>query len=374
VGGILLSAALIVRDEERFLEGCLRSLQGRVDEVVVVDTGSTDRSVEIARSFGARVIPFAWTGDFAAARNASVDASRGDWILYIDADERVVEFDRDALAPLLAGRDSYCCTVLFRPAVGYSRYREFRLFRNRPDLRFEGAIHETLVPGLRRIRARTGVPIADSAVALDHLGYEGDLTHKHRRNLPLLQARLEREPRHVYCLDQLGLTLKGLGDEAGAEDAWRRAIDVVRATGSTDLAESLAFLHLATLLVDTKRDASALLDEACQRFPQNYSLIWLQARQLLEHGSYTEAMPLFERLAAIDAAALAPAPLAFDTSIFGAQAHAALGLCAFRLGRYAESAAHYARAQALVPDDIEIRSKHAVAAMRAGAVPTPLAR
>ena len=198
---------------------------------------------------------------------------------------------------------------------------------------------------------------------------EGDLTHKHRRNLPLLEARLEREPRHVYCLDQLGLALKGLGDLAGAEAAWRRAIDVVRASGSTDLAESLPFLHLATLLVEAKRDAGALLDEACRRYPENHSLTWLRARHLVESARYADAMPAFERLAAIDAAALGPSKLAFDASIFGAQAHAALGLCALRLERYVESAAHYARAEALAPGDVEIRAKHAVAALRARRAP-----
>jgi len=365
MGGILLSAALIVRDEENFLEGCLRSLKDRVDEIVVVDTGSTDRSRDIAAGFGARLVSHAWTGDFAAARNASLDAARGAWILYIDADERVVEFDRAALEKQLAAADHVCYTVLFRPAVGYTRYREFRLFRKRPDLRFRGMIHETLVPALQELKAQKGLRIGESSIAIDHFGYEGDLRHKHVRNLPLLRARLEREPDHVYCLDQLGLALQGTGDDAGAEDAFRRAIAIARESHSADLVDSLPFLHLANLLLDAKRDASALVAEGCRRFPQNHSLTWLCARQLVERGQYADAMPLFARLAAIDATRLGPAMLAFDASIFGAQSHAALGLCALRLERFDESAAHYARAQALAPDDIEIRAKHAVAALRA---------
>jgi tetratricopeptide (TPR) repeat protein len=248
--------------------------------------------------------------------------------------------------------------------VGYTRYREFRIFRKRPDLRFHGMIHETLVPALQELE-RKGFRIGESGVAINHLGYEGDLRHKHVRNLPLLRARLEREPEHVYCLDQLGLSLQGLGDTAGAEAAWRRAIAVVRKSHSTELIDSLPFLHLANLLLDAKRDASALLAEACRQFPRNHSLTWLLARQLVERERYEEAMPLFARLAAIDATRLGPAKAAFDASIFGAQAHAALGLCAFRLGRFGESAAHYARAQALAPQDLEIRAKHAVAALRA---------
>ena len=364
MGDVLLSAALIVRDEERFLEGCLRSLAGRVDEIVVVDTGSIDRSPEIARDLGARVVRHVWNDDFAAARNASIDAAHGDWILYIDADEQVVEFDRAAVERQFADPRHVCYTVLFRPVVGYTRYREFRLFRKRSDLRFRGVIHETLVPALNELRARTGLLIGDSGVALDHFGYEGDLRRKHLRNLPLLRARLEREPDHVYCLDQLGLTLQALDDEPGAEAAWRRAIERVRKASWNDLADSLPYMHLANLLIDRKRDAMALLVEACARFPQNHSLTWLHARQLVEAARYTEAMPLFARLAAIDAQALGPAMLAFDASIFGAQSHAALGLCAFRLERFDESAAHYARAVALAPNDLELRAKHAVASSR----------
>ena len=367
MGGTLLSAALIVRDEERFLEGCLRSLKDLVDDIVVVDTGSTDRSRDIARDLGARVLGHVWAGDFAAARNASIDGARGEWILYIDADERVVEFDRRVVDTLLASPRHVCQTVLFRPAVGYTRYREYRLFRKRPDLRFRGVIHESLVPDLESLCAGRRWRIGDSPVAIDHLGYEGDLRRKHLRNLPLLEARLDQDPQHVYCWDQLGLTRRGLGDEPGAEQAWRRAIAIVGARRTARPLDSLPYLHLADLLLAQKRDAGAALGEGCRRFPENHSLTWLRARQLLEAGDCGAAMPLFARLAAIDGASLGAGPIAFDASIFGPQAHAALGLCAFRLGRLADSCAHYARAAALAPNDLELRAKHAVAAMRARA-------
>lgn len=84
-----ISAALIVRNEERYLEGCLASLAGNVDEVVVVDTGSTDNSTRIADNFCVKLLHRPWTGDFSAARNYALDAASGDWILYIDADVRL---------------------------------------------------------------------------------------------------------------------------------------------------------------------------------------------------------------------------------------------------------------------------------------------
>jgi glycosyltransferase involved in cell wall biosynthesis len=84
-----ISAALIVRNEERYLEGCLASLAGQVDQIVVVDTGSTDNSTRIADDFSVKLLHWPWTGDFCAARNCALDAASGDWILYIDADVRL---------------------------------------------------------------------------------------------------------------------------------------------------------------------------------------------------------------------------------------------------------------------------------------------
>jgi tetratricopeptide (TPR) repeat protein len=352
---------MIVRNEERFLEGCLHSLVGRVDEVVIVDTGSTDRSLEIARDSGARTLQFRWIDDFSAARNAAIDAALGHWILYIDADEKVVEFDRAGVERLLADTEKAAYTVLFRPQSGYTRYREYRLFRNRPDLRFTGVMHESILPALDALRAREGLGIGSSPIGLEHYGYEGDLRHKHERNLPLLHERLRNEPLHVYSRDHLGLTLRALGEPAAAEDAWRKALDIVRGQSTRTGVDSLPFLHLAEYLLDQKRDAAPLLEEACHMFPDNHALVWLRARQLVEAKCFADAMPLFASLTDVDTESLCNGALAYDISIFGANAHAALGLCAFRLGRFAESAAHYARAEAIDSWDLEFRTKRMLA-------------
>ncbi len=87
---------MIVRDEEEMLPRCLAAVADAVDEIIIVDTGSVDRTIEIARSFGAQVIEREWTGSFSDARNASFDAATGDWILYLDADEVLVGRGRGA--------------------------------------------------------------------------------------------------------------------------------------------------------------------------------------------------------------------------------------------------------------------------------------
>ena len=364
----LLSAALIVRDEERHLPSCLASLRARVDEIVIVDTGSVDRSREIARGFGARVVDRPWTDDFAAARNASIEASRGEWILYIDADETVVAFERAEVERELANPRRAAYTVLFRPSAGYTRYREHRVFRNRPDLRFAGLIHESLIPALEAVRNREGWEIGASAIALDHHGYGPESLHKTSRDIPLLRKRLATEPGHVYSWAHLGSALLASGDDRAAEAAWRRGIAVARTVARRTPTESLPYLYLARLLVDRNRDASDLLDEALRLFPDNHALAWLAGRQLVERGRFEAAIPYFARLAAVDPDKLDSETLAYDASIFGANAHAALGLCAFRLGHFAESAAHYARAEALAPDNAAIRTKRMFAEAKAQAL------
>ncbi len=96
-----LSLCMIVKNEEEMLPGCLTPLVGVVDEMIVVDTGSTDRTVAIAESFGATVVSFPWNGSFSDARNASLDAATGDWVMYLDADEHLEAEDADTLRDLL---------------------------------------------------------------------------------------------------------------------------------------------------------------------------------------------------------------------------------------------------------------------------------
>jgi tetratricopeptide (TPR) repeat protein len=255
------------------------------------------------------------------------------------------------------------CTVRFRPQAGYTRYREYRLFRNRPDVRFRGVIHESFLPSLNEALARERGRIGASDVALEHLGYDGDLAAKHRRNRPLLEARLADEPDHVYSRDHLGRTLLALGDEAGAEAAFRHAIASASARAVNEPGDALPFVHLASLLIERGDDAREVIDAGRERFRDDHALAWLDARARLERGEPAAALPIFAALAEVDASTLC-LTRAYDASIFGANAHAAAALCAFRLGRYAESAAGYARAEALDPSNPEFRLKRQLAEAR----------
>jgi tetratricopeptide (TPR) repeat protein len=296
----------------------------------------------------------------------ALDRARGRFVLYIDADERLCPVDRARVHDLLADDSVTCYTVLFRPQIGYTRYREYRIWRNDPRIRFRGVIHETMLPAIREVAAADGGRIADSDLAIDHVGYEGDQAKKHRRNLPLLRARVVQEPEHVFSWHHLGRALAGLGDADGAAEAWRRGIEVVRAQAAPSPADSLLYSSLLRQQFDAGQVDDALLDEARARFPANHLLDWLHGRLLMAQARLTEAIAVFEPLAAIDARAFFDPAIAYDERIFGVWAFDALGLCCWRLGRYAESASWYARAEAASPGDGQYRAKRRLAEARLG--------
>src|SRR5205085_8376459 len=123
--------------------------------------------------------------DFSAARNAALDRCRGDWILYIDADERLAPVSRGTVEELLVDAPEVAFRLLLSPFVGATPYREYRLWRNDPRIRFEGVIHEKVVPSIHAVADADGRSIGICDLLLTHVGYEGDQTRKHRRNLPL---------------------------------------------------------------------------------------------------------------------------------------------------------------------------------------------
>ncbi|MBI2899899.1 MAG: glycosyltransferase [Planctomycetes bacterium] len=141
----MISLCMIVRNEESNLPRVLGSVLGLADESVVVDTGSTDRSVEVAKSLGARVEFFEWIDDFSAARNHALSMARGDWIMVLDADD---EFEREDIAParrLLGSTSAHCLTgeqtLLFSDKAPFSK-RQILFVRNGLGYRYVFRVHE----------------------------------------------------------------------------------------------------------------------------------------------------------------------------------------------------------------------------------------
>mgnify|MGYP001189156709 CR=1 FL=1 len=223
-----LSVGLIVRNEEAFLGGCLASVREVADQIVVVDTGSTDRTVEIARSYGAEVYEFTWCDDFSAARNAVLEHVRGDWVLMLDADEELTEEGRRELAAALERPEVMAWRL---PIVDVGREEEGvsyvpRLFRNAPGLFYVGRVHEQVFSSVEVRRREWGLDCRIGKVLLRHHGYRPEVIrdrNKIERNLRLLEQAVEELPGEPHLLMNLGLELVRAGREAEGLERYRQA-------------------------------------------------------------------------------------------------------------------------------------------------------
>jgi glycosyltransferase involved in cell wall biosynthesis len=363
-----VSAALIVRDEEEFIEGCLASLIGHVDQIVVVDTGSRDRTIEIASRFPVDVHHVPWRGDFSAARNVALGKATGDWILYIDADERLVVPSGAPLSDILLDKSKIAWRLRLYPRVGWTAYSELRLFRNDPRIRFEGAIHENLWRGISDVICIDGLEIGCCDLALHHLGYESDQRPKNPRNIPLLRERLSLDPDNYFCWWHLGECLRLAGDDDAAAETWIQGITRLRAADPQPqhLGHSLLYIALLNLRQKRGEQIADLLDEALALFPDNFALQFIHAQLAIDRGDLDVARPILERLADIDSETFFEPELAYDKALFGHRTMELLALCHFRSGRFTEAARLYrlAAQSSLAPAACELKAR--LAELRAG--------
>jgi tetratricopeptide (TPR) repeat protein len=363
VSDLLLTAAMIVRDEELTLPDCLVSLRGVADEVVIVDTGSSDRTVEIATAHGARVIHHPWENHFSKARNVGLDQARGRWILCIDADERVRPVERTDLRALLDDAKEIAFLVHLHQIAGYTATLDYRLWRNDARIRFRNAMHEKVVYAVQEAAATDERPIGVCDLTLDHVGYAGDQTRKHQRNLALLRAQLAVEPENIFDWRHLAHVLFALGQPEEAEGALETAVGLAREVWNEH--GGAAWADLVSHRYERGDNVTELLAEGRARWPRNWSLVWMKGQIDLREGRFEEAVACFRQLLQVDTVRLPLDGVGYDERLFGALPHAAIGASLFRLGRYAEAAEAYAAAQELEPDDAGLRAKRRVAENRA---------
>jgi tetratricopeptide (TPR) repeat protein len=225
-----ISLCMIVKNEEQYLDNCLAAVRPVVDEIIIVDTGSSDRTVEIARSFAAQVLPFTWCNDFSAARNFSIDHAGGEWILVLDADEMLDEPSTKLLRPQVSDPEVDGMLVLqrnFQPAGSLVSYIDLpitRLFRNKPAYRYQGAIHEQIQPAI----VNSGGKLVSSPLVILHTGYTQKSAQggesRARRNLGILLNAISQDTGDAYLAYQAGVTYKALGDAGQAEEWLHKAL------------------------------------------------------------------------------------------------------------------------------------------------------
>jgi len=336
-----LSLCLIARNEEAFLADCLDSVRGVVDEIVVVDTGSTDGTAAIARARGARVVHQEWSHDFAAARNTSLAAARGDVAFVLDADERFVGGDVRVAAEDLLRRSPVACgrVEIVNEPMG-SRVLVTRLVPLDGRHRFHGRVHEQVLrDGSEPQRIAT-------AVTVRHLGYAPDVVaarSKLGRNVELLEREVAEHPEDAYLAYQLGRTLLGAGRAREAHAALERALVLLPADApfAAHLVESLGYA-LRTLGRST--EALRLVEPVAAAFAERSDTQFVAALLALDLGHLERARRGFLRC--LDLAGATPPGGEHDPATAGAAAAHNLGVMAEVQGRVDEARGWYERALA----------------------------
>lgn len=210
-----ISLCMIVKNEAANLRRCLNSVTGAVDEIIVVDTGSTDNTCQIAREFGATVHLFSWNENFSDARNASLELATGDWILFLDADEELAKKSREALRTLVMDETVEGYFIKIINYLGNEGWIEtcadmvFRLFKNRPEYRFRGAIHEQIADIILENNNEAVFRVAEEIIIF-HYGYldrEIDRKDKKKRNLSMIKKELELNPENRLLRYHYGVEL-----------------------------------------------------------------------------------------------------------------------------------------------------------------------
>jgi tetratricopeptide (TPR) repeat protein len=297
-----ISLCMIVKDEERFLADALRSVAGVVDEICIVDTGSSDGTLAIAREFGARIEQIAWNDDFSAARNAALALATRRWIFVLDADERLVPESREALRAIgvtpARGRGHWiACRNLADDFKGTGAMTNaiVRLFPNDPQIRYRNPIHEYVTcAGLE-----SGLPSDLTPIEIVHLGYLSAIVRergKAERNLRMAEAAVEHAPDDPFAHYNLGMSLllDGRKDEAIA--ALERSRDITRLTPRAFRVNAL--VALADLYAQHRGNlalAQATIDDALAIAPTYSNAHFTHGRILVLRGDRSAAREAFGR-------------------------------------------------------------------------------
>lgn len=343
-----VTLCMIVKNEERHLPRCLQSLKPIVDEMVIVDTGSTDLTAQIAQLFGAQVITFPWNGNFSDARNASLDAAHGDWILVMDADEIISPRDYDRFRALIA--DTPLGTVAYEietrnymgkvnlenwhpnegiylleeAGAGWTPSGKVRLFPRYPEIRFENPIHELVDETIVRL----GIPIKSTDIPVHHYGYLDEVRQKskgehyyelgkrklaesggedfkalcelavqagdigrYEEALGLWQTVVKKAPEYPLAFFNMGYVLLQLGRFAEAAEACKKALDI-----DPDYSEVITNFAMCLLCLGNISQAVHLVEKTLNTHTQSPTLLLMLGTAKLCAGDSAEGLKIYQQL------------------------------------------------------------------------------
>ena len=325
-----LSLCMIVKNEERFLEQCLRSVADVVDEICIVDTGSTDRTIEIATVFGANVVRREWKNDFAWSRNQAIELATRRWVLMLDADEDLTPESKPALLRL-------------KDAPAYNVGAWVRCYNESDDYRGTGAMSHSLVrifPNSERVRFRgmihefatwdggsEGIPAVHTPIAIVHHGYLKDVVesrNKAARNFEIVKAAAEADPTDAFTWFNVGSTAFLMGDFEAARDGFEKMREINGEARRGFIANGYAVLSevYADKLGDPVKGEEVA--RSGLRFSPNYANMHFQlGKTLIAQRRFADARKAFEE--AIDDGRYAAQQFIVDDQVYIWKSHSEIG-------------------------------------------------
>lgn len=290
----------MTKNEEKNIKKCIDSFKDIVHEIIVVDTGSTDKTVEIAKKCGAKVYYYEWNNDFASARNVALDHASGDWIIYMDADEYFYNNTSKNIPNLLSqirkDVDSLLCELI---NIDNSDKKEkstahvIRIFRNNPQIRFNYKIHEMVMNNGKCMRSAI---VSRDLLLIYHTGYSSEIVlSKFERNLALLKE----EEQSGKCRD---MTYFYIGDCYHAVKQYTKAIEYMRkyiSTGHRNMGSNMkpysviieSMIYLGYKYKDIMRE----IDAAIKKFPKHPLLYNHKAVVENSNNKFDSALKLFHK-------------------------------------------------------------------------------
>jgi glycosyltransferase involved in cell wall biosynthesis len=306
---VRLSQCMIVKDEEKNIEKALGWAKDIAVEQIVVDTGSTDRTMETAERMGAKVFNFEWVDDFSAAKNFAIKQATGNWIAFLDADEYFSEKDAKTLMLFLKQIQSDPIKRESFPALGCALVNvddagkrtsissQLRVFRNLPQIRYLGRIHEKLNVDAKKTLILDGIEII-------HTGYSKSAMaekKKTKRNAELLRVELSKNPDDLNIKAYLADVLRFSDDDdikAEAEQLFKEVIDSGVGSKVHKELKHKAFIYFAKKYTDDRTklfECEAVCKRALEEFPENLDFNYYLAVVKSNKGEHTAAYDILKQ-------------------------------------------------------------------------------
>lgn len=299
-----ISQCMIVKNEEKNIEKALTWAKDIAYEQIVVDTGSTDRTVEIAESMGAKVYHFTWIDDFSAAKNHAIDLASGEWIAFLDADEYLSDEEAAKLPEFLkkVEKQYYGVAMSWLQMEDTGRIMaggtQIRVFRNTPELRYRNRVHEELSVDGRPL------PVVDacSQFSIFHTGY-GEMAdgqgQKGRRNIPIILKELEERPDNYNMMGYLADSYSTVGEKEKAREWYYKAISYMpEKIPDTDSRSVTTFEWLIVTLRELEADEEEILEvynQAVKKIPKDADFDFLLGEYYRNKHHYSKAVYHFKR-------------------------------------------------------------------------------